>query len=94
MYPFEEQINMILIYRECQKNSLQMKNLYAERYSNRTQPSHRTYKNVCNKFKQVLNTCKSKCKKQITHEENEIGIFAIVVRNPHIVCDKLKENWY
>jgi len=46
MYLFEEQVNMILIYRECQKNSLRVKNLYAERYSNRTQSSHRTYKNV------------------------------------------------
>jgi len=36
MYPFEQQVNMILIYGECQKNSLRAKNLYAERYSNRS----------------------------------------------------------
>ncbi|EZA55614.1 hypothetical protein X777_04240 [Ooceraea biroi] len=44
MYSFEEQVDMILIYGECQKNSVRAQNLYAERYPNRTQPSRRTFK--------------------------------------------------
>ncbi|EZA57126.1 hypothetical protein X777_01732 [Ooceraea biroi] len=47
MYSFEEQVDMMendLIYGECQKTSVRVQNLYAERYPNRTQPSRRTFK--------------------------------------------------
>ena len=32
MYPFEEQVDMILIYGECQQNLVQTRILYSERY--------------------------------------------------------------
>jgi len=34
MYPVEEQVDMILIYGECQQNSVRAKILYSERYPN------------------------------------------------------------
>ncbi|EZA57091.1 hypothetical protein X777_01697 [Ooceraea biroi] len=72
MYSFEEQVDMILIYGECQKNSVRAQNLYAERYPNRTQPSRRTFKNVCDKLRQTgsLNTRKSEREKRKTNEGN------------------------
>ena len=54
MYLFEKQVDMILIYGECQNNSVRVKNLYAERYSNRILPSRQTFKNIyCDKFRQT-----------------------------------------
>jgi len=45
---------LILIYEEFLKKSLQAKNLYTERYSNRIHPSRRIYKNMCDKLKQTI----------------------------------------
>ena len=44
MYPFEEQVDMILIYGECQQNSVQARILYSERY--RILPSRQTFTTV------------------------------------------------
>lgn len=86
MYPFEEQVDMILIYGECQQNSVRAKNLYAERYPNRTQPSRRTFKNVYDKLRRTgsLNTQKSEREKRVTNEGNEIGVLAMVAQNPRV----------
>ena len=67
MYPFEEQVDMILIYGECQQNSVQARILYSERYPNRILPSRRTFKNVCDKLRQTgsLNTRKSDREKKV-----------------------------
>ena len=66
MYPFEEQVDMILIYGECQQNSVQARILYSERYPDRILPSRQTFTNVCNKLRQTgcLSTRKSDCKKK------------------------------
>ena len=44
MYPFEVQVDMILIYGECQRNSVQARILYSERY--RILPSRQTFTTV------------------------------------------------
>ena len=58
MYPFEKQVDLILIYGECQQNSVRARILYFERYPNHILPSCQSFKNVCDKLRQTgsLNT--------------------------------------
>ncbi|KZC03837.1 hypothetical protein WN55_01768 [Dufourea novaeangliae] len=86
---------MLLIYSECQQNSLRGKNLYAERYPHRSQPSRRTFKNVCDKLKETgsLSVRKSERRKRVTNEENEIGVLASVVKNPHIKSRRIEREF-
>lgn len=94
MYPFEEQVDMLLIYGECQKNSVRAKNLYAERYPHRSQPSRQTFKNVCDKLRQTgsLGVRKSERQKQVINEEMEISVLASVSRNPHISSRQIERE--
>lgn len=98
MYPFEEQFDMILIYGECQKNSVRAKNLFAERYPNRVQPSRQMFINLCDKLRQTgcLNTRKSKREKRVTYERNEIASSQIpsipLQSSPRITWDGLCES--
>ena len=94
MYPFEEQVDMILIYGECQRNSVQARILYSERYPDRILPSRQTFTNVCNKLRQTgcLSTRKSDCKKKVTHEGNEVGVLAMVARNPHVSSRQIERE--
>ncbi|EZA62191.1 hypothetical protein X777_02817 [Ooceraea biroi] len=97
MYSFEEQVDMMendLIYGECQKTSVRVQNLYAERYLNRTQPSRRTFKNVCDKLRQTgsLNTRKSEREKRKTNEGNEIRVLIMVAQNPYISSRQIERE--
>lgn len=69
-YSFEEQVDMILIYGECQQNSVRARILYSERYPNCILPSCQTFKNVCDKLRQTgsLNNRKSEREKKFMKE--------------------------
>lgn len=94
MYPFEEQVDMILIYGECQQNSVRARILYSERYPNRILSSCQTFINVCDKLRQTgsLNNRKSECEKRVTHEGNEVGVLAMIARNPHVSSRQIERE--
>lgn len=94
MYPFQEQVDMLLIYGECQKNAVHARNLYAERYPDRNSPSRRTFINVYNKLRQTgsLKCCTSERVKPATSEETETDVLAMVTQNPHISTRQIERE--
>lgn len=52
-FSFSEQVDMLLIYGEVQRNFVIAKTLYAERHPDRTCPSHRMFQRLCEKLRQI-----------------------------------------
>ncbi|KZC06777.1 hypothetical protein WN55_07550 [Dufourea novaeangliae] len=82
---------MLLIYGQCQHNSVRARDLYAERYPQRSHPTRRTFKYLYDKLRTTgsLTHRKNSRQKQVTNEETEIGILATVVRDPCVSSRKI-----
>ena len=93
-FSFTEQVDMILVYGEAQQNSIRAQALYAERYPDRSHPSHRMFQRLCQKLRETgsLTTRTSKRQKRVRHENNETDVLSIVYANPHISSRQIERE--
>lgn len=92
MFPYLEQVDMMLIYGECRKNARQAATVYAERYPDRRPPSYYTFINVYNKLRETGSLkCRSRERsKPASNEMTEIGVLAMIAHNPHVASRQIE----
>jgi len=68
--------------------------LYIEWYLNRMHFSHRMFQRICKKLRETenLTTQKSKRRKRVCHEDNEINVLATVNGNPQISSRQIERE--
>lgn len=76
-YSRTEQIDMLLIYGECLKNSYAAERLYLERYPGRQQPSRRYFQWLEEKLRTEPNVHEDQ-EAFVINEETEINVLALV----------------
>lgn len=94
-FTYDEYVNMLLIYGECRKNSRRARDLYRERFPNRTTPSKNTFAYVEQKLRHgSFPSGKQQIprRKPIQTEDNVINILAYLQVNPHISTRCLQQE--
>lgn len=87
VFTFDEYVDILLIYGECQKNSRRARELYRVRYPDRVPPNKNTFAYV---EKKLRNGCfpnwkpKTPRRKFMQTEDNVISILAYVAVDPHV----------
>lgn len=76
MYTQSEKVDMLLIFGECQENSRNAAELYAQRYPNRHHPAHQYFLYVEKWLRQERN--REAEQRFIINEETEINVLAMV----------------
>lgn len=87
LFTYDEYVDMILIYGECQKNGRRSQNLYRERYPNRETPSFRTFQKVEAKLRSGFfpsGKQQTPRRNTVQTEENIIHILAYIQVYPHV----------
>lgn len=84
----DEQVDMLLIFGECQRNARNAARLYFERYPNREQPYFTYFNKLENKFRKEAPADNENF---IISEEAEINVLACVYLDPTISTRQLEE---
>ena len=92
-YTQEEKLDMILVYGECRKNSVEAKRVYQQRYPDRKQPSRINFSDLCKNLRRYGAFVKPKRdrKKRTRTDANTALVIQEVNQNPKISLQTIEE---
>lgn len=94
-FTYDEYVDMLLIYGECGRNSRRARDLYRNRFPNRTTPGKNTFAYVEQKLRHGSfpnGKHQNPRRKPIITDNNVINILAYIQVNPHISTRCLQEE--